>query len=235
MLKGPLVLLYNNFLLLQVLSHFKQADVSLSFLQCNASHSKQAAVFSFMHILSCRFKLTLFSEIHFFLDPILLIRSPFSFCIKSPCFESINSSVLILFLFGKVFTGSFALRLHIYNPRSFDFSQCTLLTNTTMSRNLRQWLTLMYASQKRTNGKSTSKSLKKRQTLTFARWSFLRRMFQANPHSLEDNKSLSQFPGEPKKDFIGPLLFKSSPIFTQIVLLESNCLKVYWTHLPALI
>jgi len=40
------------FSLLQVKTLFKQAGGSLSFLPCNVSHSKQAALFSFPHLLS---------------------------------------------------------------------------------------------------------------------------------------------------------------------------------------
>jgi len=58
-------------------------------------------------------------------DPILLIRSLPYFCTKSPHFLSINSSVLILCLIGKVFTGILAKHSHILplpfcSPPSFS-------------------------------------------------------------------------------------------------------------------
>jgi len=69
------------------------------------SHSKQAAIFSFPHIISCHLGSHFSERSNIFLDLILLIRFLLYFCLQSPCFPSTNSSVLIPFLIGKVFTG----------------------------------------------------------------------------------------------------------------------------------
>jgi len=75
-----------HFLLFK-LSLFKQAVISLTFLQCNASHSKQAAVM----FLFLPFQFTLFSEVRKFL------YLPFAYKAR-PRFLSINSSVIDSFL-----------------------------------------------------------------------------------------------------------------------------------------
>jgi len=76
----------------QAQSLFKQAAVSLSFLHNNVSHSTQAAMFSFLHLLFPPFQFyplprdQQFFLIRFFI-PLLNI---------SPCFPSINSSVQVI-------------------------------------------------------------------------------------------------------------------------------------------
>jgi len=94
----------------QAQSLFKQAAVRLSFLPCNVSHSKLS--FSRQFILPSSVRSESFL-IHFFI----------SLLYKSPCFLSINSSVLILFLIGKVITEILAQHAHLDIARNF----CLLL------------------------------------------------------------------------------------------------------------
>jgi len=89
------------------------------------SHSKQAVLFSFLHFLFPSFQFyplqrgPLFFVIclsRYFLDPFFI-----SLVYLKPLFPiiSINSSVSILFLIGKVINWIFALRLHLYDARNF--------------------------------------------------------------------------------------------------------------------
>jgi len=112
-------------------SYYRSTRSNTLFSRYDISHSKQAAVFSFPH----------FSFPPFLIHPLLRgptfswsdpsDQIPPSFLYIKPLFPTINSSVLVLFLIGKVFTRIFAFRLHSFNARSFrlrfDSSQHTWL------------------------------------------------------------------------------------------------------------
>jgi len=85
-------LLYNIF---QAQSLFKQAAISLSFLPCNLSNSKQAGVFSFPYLVFPAVSILPSTKR---LDITSISLTPFCIYVKSPLFPSINGSVLIFFL-----------------------------------------------------------------------------------------------------------------------------------------
>jgi len=81
----------------------------LSFLPCKVSHSKQAAVYSFLHLLLPPFQvnpsprgLTIFTWSIFLIKTVSWSYPLFTKLILSPMILSINSSLLILFLIEKV-------------------------------------------------------------------------------------------------------------------------------------
>jgi len=91
---------------------FKQAVVTLSFLPCNESHSKQVAQFSFLLYFSGCFSFARFQKVRYFYWSVSL--SPF--CKLA---LSINCTVLFLFLIRKVITGIFAQHAHLLIARNF--------------------------------------------------------------------------------------------------------------------
>jgi len=118
MLKDSLFTLrYFSLFKFKVLS--KRLLFRLAFLLCNASHSKQAVVFSLPQFYfpavyslpSSQRSAISWSDPS---DPI-----PLYFLYIKPFSPSINNSVLILFLIGKAFTGISVYRLHSDNAHSF--------------------------------------------------------------------------------------------------------------------